>query len=381
MTNLRIAVTSRRRPPSRARVRWYTSPPMNNKNNLLRSALAIVLIWTALCAIGALGNYSDAVKRGEPMTYGWMLWLWVRSHLPMIVLTIACHEYYSRRPPLMAGLRRLVFGYIAVVALFLPLQMLYLALLNSEPMAAASGFDWFLEYAWTTFTFVAVVGACNMGESRKREHAWQRAQSENLNLRLELEQQRLLALRGQLNPHFLFNALNAISALVRSSDGRLALTGIGHLSDLLRYALQASERDHVRLADERRFVDDYLALQTLRYGPRLQVGIDDHAGLDADVPPLLLQPLIENALRHDLDCHDRSSDIRLVFGGDAERLRIEVSNPSIDERAANPGLGLGLRHSRSRLQLAYGEAATLQSGVEDGRFVVSIDMPRYAKAA
>lgn len=354
---------------------------MNNKTNLLRSALAIVLIWTALCAIGALGNYSDAVKRGEPITYEWMLWLWVRSHLPMIALTIVSHEYYSRRPPLTAGLRVLAVSYVAVVALFLPLQMLYLGLLNNEPLSAASGFDWFLEFAWTTFTFVAVIGACNMREGRNREQVWLRAQSDNLNLRLELEQQRMLALRGQLNPHFLFNALNAISALVRSSDGRLALTGIGHLSDLLRYALQASERDHVSLADERRFVDDYLALQTLRYGPRLQVGIDEHVALDADVPPLLLQPLIENALRHDLDCHDRPSDIRLVFGGDAERLKIEVSNPSLDERAANPGLGLGLRHSRSRLLLAYGESATLRSGVEDGRFVVSIDMPRYAKAA
>lgn len=354
---------------------------MNNQTTLLRSALTIVLIWTALCAIGALGNYSDAVKRGEPMTYGWMLWLWVRSHLPMIALTIVCHEYYSRRPPLTAGVRILTVSYGAVVALFLPLQMLYLALLNNKPLSAASGFDWFLEFAWTTFTFVAVIGACNMREGRKREQAWLLAQSDNLHLRLELEQQRMLALRGQLNPHFLFNALNAISALVRSSDGRLALTGIGHLSDLLRYALQASERDHVSLADERRFVDDYLALQTLRYGPRLQVGIDDHVTLDADVPPLLLQPLIENALRHDLDRHDRPSDIRLVFGGDAERLKIEVSNPSIDARAANPGLGLGLRHSRSRLLLVYGDAATLHSGVEGGRFVVTIDMPRYAKAA
>lgn len=354
--------------------------PMNKTTNLLRSVLAIVLIWTAICAIGALGNYSDSLRRGEAMTYPLMLWLWWRAHIPLIALNVICYEYFSRRPPAVTGLPALAATYLGVVVLFLPLQMRYLSVISNKPVSR-SGFDWFLEFAWTTFTFIAVIGACAMRESRRREQAWMRAQSDNLNLRLELEQQRMLALRGQLNPHFLFNALNAISALVRASDGKMALTGIGHLSDLLRYALQASEREHVSLADERRFVDDYLALQTLRYGPRLQVGIDDHAALDADVPPLLLQPLIENALRHDLDCHDGPSDIRLVFGGDAERLTIQVSNPAIGARTTNPGLGLGLRHSRARLQLAYGEAATLRSGLEDGRFLVQIEMPRHAIAA
>jgi two-component system sensor histidine kinase AlgZ len=240
----------------------------------------------------------------------------------------------------------------------------------------------FFEFSWLTFTFTAVVAACNWRQARNRERAWQLAQGENLALRLELAQQRMLALRGQLNPHFLFNALNAISALVRTQDSKMALAGIGHLSDLLRYALLASERDHVSLDDERQFVADYLALQKMRYGERLQVHIDSDArAAMGEVPPLLLQPLIENALRHDLDCHEGASDIRLAFGGDAERLTISVSNPLVDARSTNPGLGLGLHHSRARLQLAYGDRASLMAGPANGRFVVAIDMPRHVQAA
>ncbi|HEY0060854.1 MAG TPA: histidine kinase [Telluria sp.] len=353
---------------------------MKNIRSALRPVLIVVLVWTVLCAMGALGNYADYLKRGEPMTYGAMLWLWWRSHLLLMVFTCAVYAGLSRRPALLGKWRALSLLYAVLVAAFVPLEILYGSVIEGRPMVSSSGFVWFLEFAWTTFAFITVVGVCMARHSRAREKAWLRAHSENLGLRLELEQQRIRALRGQLNPHFLFNALNAISALVRSSDGKLALVGISHLSDLLRYALQASEREHVSLADECRFVDDYLALQTLRYGGRLQIGIDG-SGAAGQIPPLLLQPLIENALRHDLDCHDRPSDIRLAFAGDEERLTIHVSNPVSAANPANPGLGLGLRHSRARLQLAYGGAATLTAGVEDGRFAVDISMPRYALAA
>jgi two-component system sensor histidine kinase AlgZ len=245
---------------------------------------------------------------------------------------------------------------------------------------AITAFGYFLEFAWLTFTYVAVVGVCGWRERGVREKVWALARHDNLKLRLDLEQQRMLALRGQLEPHFLFNALNAISALVRSDDKRVALGAIGNLSELLRYALQAGERERVTLAEECRFVADYLALQKLRYGARLQIAIegDDAGALAAELPPLLLQPLIENALRHDLDCHDGPSDIRLAFAVDGERLTIHVSNPASEQRSPNPGLGLGLRHTRERLQLAYGARAAIASGVSDGRFRVDISLPRAA---
>lgn len=373
---------------------------MNINDKSLRRTLVpvgvVVLLWGTLIALGALGSLSDEAKRGVTGVYSSWLAIWFLDHVLLILLTCACHELFRRRPALVAGRRSLLLMYLALLVCFVPLQLLFQtytgALLEGKPplpdgaLAALQGIRsmrWFSESTWLTFTFTAVAAVSSWREARARQQAWMAAQSDNLSLRLELEQQRLLALRGQLNPHFLFNALNAISALVRSQDAKMALAGIGHLSDLLRYALQASALDHVSLVDERQFVADYLALQKMRYGVRLQVQIDgdDQAGLAGDVPPLLLQPLIENALRHDLDCHDGASDIRLSFGGDGERLTISVSNPAGLGRTTNPGLGLGLRHSRARLQLAYGADATLAAGLAGGRFVVDISMPRHAPAA
>ena len=373
---------------------------MDNQRNswkrTLKSVGVIVLLWGAMIALGALGSLTDAARRGGSAVYSGEFASWFYDHVLLIVLTCGCHELFRRRPELVANRRSVALMYAALLACFLPVQLLFQmamhAVLTNKPVMVggplatlqrAPSLHWFFEGFWALFTFTAVVAVCNWRDARQRQQAWMQSQNENFALRLELEQQRLLALRGQLNPHFLFNALNAISALVRTQDGKMALAGIGHLSDLLRYALQASEREHVSLVDERQFVADYLALQKMRYGARLQVHIDgdDAGGLAGDVPPLLLQPLIENALRHDLDCHEGPSDIRLSFGGDAERLTISVSNPLIDGRTTNPGLGLGLRHSRSRLHLAYGARATLSAAPVDGRFQVDISMPRHAMAA
>lgn len=371
---------------------------MNNNDNTSRRSLfsvgIIVLLWGTFIALGALGSLADSARRGASPIYLSLLAEWFSDHVLLIVLTCACHELFRHRPQLVASRRSFLLMYAALAVCFVPLQVLFQTYMKSvmnrpwpngviAALFDAPALHFFFEFFWMTLSFTAVVAVCNWRDARERQQAWMQSQNENFALRLELEQQRMMALRGQLNPHFLFNALNAISALVRTQDGKMALAGIGHLSDLLRYALQASERDHVSLVDERQFVADYLALQKMRYGARLQVHIvgDVPAGLAGDVPPLLLQPLIENALRHDLDCHEGPSDIRLVFGGDAERLTISVSNPLSVGRTTNPGLGLGLHHSRSRLQLAYGADATLSAGPADGRFLVDISMPRHALAA
>ena len=373
---------------------------MNNNDKPLRRALlpvgVIFLLWASLILLGALGSFVDETRRGENPSFPLLLAQWFFDHVLLIVLACATHELFRRRPDLVANRRFVALLGIALLVCFVPMHILFQNgmrdVLEGKPvlpggllvaLSKKNSLTFFFESFWASFNFITVVAVCNWREARVRQQAWMTSQNENFALRLELEQQRMLALRGQLNPHFLFNALNAISALVRTHDAKMALAGIGHLSDLLRYALQASERDHVSLEDERQFVADYLALQKMRYGARLQVHIngDDRAGLAGEVPPLLLQPLIENALRHDLDCHDGQSDIALSFGGDDERLTISVSNPLSDGRTTNPGLGLGLHHSRSRLQLAYGDGATLSAGAADGRFLVEISMPRYALAA
>jgi LytS/YehU family sensor histidine kinase len=198
-----------------------------------------------------------------------------------------------------------------------------------------------------------------------------------LGLRLELERQRLASIQAQLEPHFLFNALNAISALVRTEERATALNAITRLSGLLRYTLTASRVDTVTLREELDFVRDYIELQRLRYGARLVVRMPsvDASLLELTCPPLLLQPLVENALRHDLDTHDGPSDLQILVARNGEGARITIANPLRDEPSPNAGFGLGLESTRERLALRYGDGASLTTAREEGRFVVQLLLP------
>ncbi|QBQ38496.1 sensor histidine kinase [Pseudoduganella plicata] len=358
------------------------------------TVLAIsALAWTTICAMGALSSYADWQRDGSDRPYWQALWAWCFTHLLLMLYTCQLYVVFSCRPALLADVRRIGAAYALVVTCFVPLEMLYSAFVRlvqkHEPLSVAGlwqrlqridRYDWFMEFAWTSFTFIAVVAICTWSVKRRTEQQWQHLQVDHLRLQLDLEYQRLQALRGQLEPHFIFNALNAITALVRSDDRRAALTGISRLSALLRYALVASERDWVRVDEELAFVRDYLSLQRLRYGERLQIRIEGDAGpvLEACCPPLLLQPLIENALRHDLDCHGGCGDVRLALRCEAAEVVIRMCNPLHAGGAFNPGLGLGLRSTRARLQLAYGERASLRTWEEAGRFVAEVRLDAEA---
>ncbi|MBY0241253.1 MAG: histidine kinase, partial [Burkholderiaceae bacterium] len=173
-------------------------------------------------------------------------------------------------------------------------------------------------------------------------------------------------------------------------DKPLALDGLARLGDLLQYALTTSEQDWITLEQELQFMHDYLDLQRLRFGPRLRVRIEGVPALAGgmECPPMLLQPLLENALRHDLECHDGDSDIVVAFALDVHGLLVRVSNPASPpaehlaapsgqrSRAPGAGLGIGLRGTRARLRLAYGDAASLETRHADGRFVAELRLPR-----
>jgi len=354
-----------------------------------RTILYHVAFWTALCVAGALGSYIDRIEFGRPAPFTSILLEWWVGHLPVMGLSGTLSLVLARHPALFTDRRTVIRTYAGLVLLFLPLEWYFLScadvLLRGEMLTLGSGWveltkmnkmTWFSETAWTTGTFIAMVAIGNHREARARSEAFARAQAENLNLHLALEQQRMLALRAQLEPHFIFNALNAISALVRAGDKADALAGIGRLSDLLRYALSATQREQATIDEELGFIRDYLALQRLRYGERLRIRIDgdDERVRRGECPPLLLQPLIENALRHDLDCHDGAGDIRLSFERSADELLIRVMNPVSAYSSPNPGTGLGLANTRARLALAN-PRATLRTEQQGSHFLAEISLP------
>jgi hypothetical protein len=354
-----------------------------------RIVASMVVLWTAISVLGALQTYSDNLRAGVSSHYPALLATWfVEYAVPLIVLSCILCIALTRRPALIARPRNVVAMFAGLVLLFQPAQWMYMAWQRGLLQIASLEDVWqlllrMLLVGWfsTTGTFAAILAFFYWRQSKERELAWQRSQTDMLNLRLALEEQRMLALRAQLEPHFLFNALNAISALVRSDDKRLALQGIGLLSDLLRYVLSASSGNTTTVAAELRFVQDYLALQRLRYGERLRMHVDG-AGEALEriaCPPLLLQPLVENALRHDLDCSEGPSDIHLSFIREEDALLVRVTNPARGDVPANPGAGLGLANTRDRLRLMHPEAA-LSAGRQGERFVAEVRLP-LAQAA
>ncbi|MFZ6871760.1 sensor histidine kinase [Undibacterium sp. Di27W] len=361
----------------------------------LKVLLLNVFVWSTLSLIGALTSLNDDLREGNQGDF-WLIFLsWGSSAIALAILSYILTYCFTRWPWFISSTRHIAFGYVLLLLIVLPGQLLYVGKLFTldgphdmnwgQIEAELQVFDKLaalLRLSSISAVYFAVVAIKIWQQSQERGRAWAQERADTLALRLELEQQKSLALRAQLEPHFMFNALNAISALVISDDKDVALHGIHGLSELLRYALAAGDKNWVRFSEELAFVEDYLALQRLRYGERLHIAIQGAADqvLACDCPPLLLQPLIENALRHDLDCHEDASDILCSFDCQSQRLLIRISNPVHAEAAANPGVGLGLRNTQARLQLAYGGAASLQTETQAGRFQVTISMPMHRPA-
>jgi sensor histidine kinase YesM len=347
-------------------------------------------VWTVFSILGALTSLNDDIRHGVQGSYWLILISWSKSSLVLALQSVILYLVFSRWPRWVSSAKYIIGGYCLMLLILMPLQMIFL----TKIVAQEEGFSWemieqkiraidqfatLLDLSSNSAVYFAIVVIKIWQQNQIRAKVLAQAQADSFALQLELEKQRGLALRAQLEPHFVFNALNAISALVRSDSKNNALDGIHELSELLRYALVASEKNWVKFSEELAFLEDYLSLQRMRYGDRLQIIIEgvNETVLMCDCQPLLLQPLVENALRHDLDCHTNISDIHLTFECRNQKLHIQISNPVHQEIVNNPGTGLGLRNMEARLQLAYDGAATMRTIVIDHRFLVELALPAY----
>jgi signal transduction histidine kinase len=176
-------------------------------------------------------------------------------------------------------------------------------------------------------------------------------------LEAQLAKAHLQALKSQLQPHFLFNTLHSISTLMLT-DVRAADSMIAHLSDLLRMSLENSEIQVTTVSRELEFLTGYLEIEKVRFADRLNIVLDVAPdALDAQIPHLLLQPLVENAVHHGISRRSSGGEIRIAVSCDAHNLylRIRDNGPGLsDSGAGQPAIGLGLRATRERLQTLYG---------------------------
>ena len=234
---------------------------------------------------------------------------------------------------------------------------------------------------WSVLLYFAVLGCVYAFayalEAKEREAVTAR-------LAAQVAEARLDALRMQLHPHFLFNSLNAVAVLVRDGRTTDAARVVEQLSEMLRELLGEQNTREVQLAREIDFVRKYLAIEEVRFSDRLAVRWNlAPEALDALVPSFLLQPLVENALRHGVAARSDPSTIEVEALIQDGELRLAVINdaPDAAARERTRGRGLGLASTRERLATLFGERAALSLTESDGRVRAEVRMPyRPAKA-
>lgn len=212
---------------------------------------------------------------------------------------------------------------------------------------------------------------------------YNRLQIEQFKLSSLVKEAELRALKSQVNPHFIFNSLNSLRALIDENPAR-AREAVTQLANLLRYSLQSAQSETVAFEDELRVVNDYLALEQVRHEERLRVRLDvDPATLELAVPPLLLQTLAENAVKYGISPRPEGGEIAIIARRNGAQLQLRVINPGeltgagMNGRTAAPAsTGLGLKNATERLRHFFGEQASLQVRADGAeRIVAEVSMP------
>jgi LytS/YehU family sensor histidine kinase len=220
-----------------------------------------------------------------------------------------------------------------------------------------------------------VLAVGSMLDSRER---LAQQQTEAARLSEQLSKAQLRALRHQIEPHFLFNTLNAIAGLVRENRNDDAVSMIVGFSDFLRRILKDSHRQEVPLAEEMDFLQRYLDVQKVRFADRLHLFVDvPQELLVAQVPNLILQPMVENAVKHGIAKRAQGGTIRIRASRLNTMLTLSIFNdgPSLTADWETTGSGIGISNVRTRLQSLYGDSFDLRLQNQDNGVEVSVSVP------
>ncbi|UNK57759.1 histidine kinase [Pseudoxanthomonas daejeonensis] len=353
---------------------------MENGSGIGRRGVAILGAWALVAMLFAGQAWFAAQVRGEPLAWArasliWLVWAAVWASLTPAALRLAA-RFPLRRPRLVRAIA--VHGLASAVCAVINLAIFALA----APMIGATQVEptWFgtlSRLLGTTFllnlpVYWLIVAAAHVERLVRTATENDRRQ---LRLEAQLADAHLQTLRTQLQPHFLFNALNTISVLmhenVESAD-RILL----QLSALLRRSLDRSEAHEVALGDEIRFLESYLGIEQARFGERLsyRLSVPDEV-LGARVPNLILQPLVENALRHGLATRAGPGHVEIAASRRNDTLLLSVSDngqglpPATAER-------IGLANTRVRLRLLYGDSQRFEvRNLDGGGVIAQIELP------
>lgn len=340
--------------------------------------LLVLGFWPLFGVFGAVQIQLSMLDHGHSwarmVLYQGLVWsLWIAITFAIVAL-LRRVPLRTLRPGafLVHGLAALVLGFAHIAAwTVLEFVLVPFDFMNAVDfrlrLAALTLFQMPLEI--TLYGMVVLARSVDESTALARDRERKAAQLET-----SLAEARLHALELQTQPHFLFNTLNGIASLVRAGEGAKALTMIGGLSELLRYALSRAGGGHVPLDEEARTATRYLEIQGLRFPDRLSFAVTLAPGTErVAVPALLLQPLVENAVRHGLAEDDAPGRIAVAAERHGEALVLEVWNTGRLDPARRDGIGLS--NTTARLAQLYGGRARFELAERDGGVVARVTLP------
>ncbi|MEA2464228.1 MAG: two-component system, LytTR family, sensor kinase [Acidobacteriota bacterium] len=351
---------------------------------LTRFALVVTLAWLFIGFFYAWQHNTVILSRGEydnlqdrVMAMGGAMFAWAIFTPIVFYLTdfIPVREPHRMRNLLLSGMLAVTVGFArAVVDGWLP------PVISGVPSTFVDYRASLLALSHTHFLFaVLVIGVANFLRFEREESARRHGDAR---LESELAEARLRQLRADLHPHFLFNALNAVAALLHR-DAPAAKEMLGKLRELLRASVASAETREVRLSEELDFLERYFDIQKMRFGEKLSTAIhvSDPELRDAAVPPLLLQPLVENSIIHGIGRRRDGGSVVVVVdreqSGDDQWLRLQVrdNGPGADQAAIFGRGNVGVPNAKARLESIYGRHQSLTYSRRGDAFIAEVRIP------
>lgn len=369
---------------------WSTSPPLGETAASLKRGLPVLLALTCAMIARTASECRNAlafIHVSSPWTpillFAGLVWFWWMGIAILLWLTGARHPQI---------LRISTFSILAHLAAGSVFAAAHMALLREFVVVGA--------LRWSAWSQAYITRGCITGERFGADLAiycvlfllctavhHQLASRWALVQKLAIERQfsdaQLQALRRQIEPHFLFNALNAVASLIDLGRNAEAGEAVTHLNLILRTTLRRNSPEKIPFSEELRVVESYLAIQQVRFADRLQVHFDTApAALNGLVPSFLLQPIVENAIHHGIAPLETGGMIETSVKRVGDMLWLQVrDNGAGTESPAKSGHGIGLRNIRERLNLLYPNKHTFQAGQRAaGGFEVTIQIPFECRA-
>ncbi|WP_281846982.1 sensor histidine kinase [Olleya namhaensis] len=340
-----------------------------------------IIIWSLLSGVAA---FSYWISGNEFKLEFWQLLLdFVALAILSILITHLLKKFINKY--LEFDALKVIDGFKIMGLLFLASALLILSytiyirltytflydrvdVLNHASQSLKNHIILFLNYGiyfmvWTVF-YVAIKGLMQLNRTREKR----------LELETSLKESQLNTLKGQINPHFMFNSLNNIRGLMLE-DVNKARVMLTNLSETLRYSLTKSEVNAIALENELEMVENYVAISKIQFEDRLQFITDlDSNTLSCKIPPMIIQMLVENALKHGISNLKKGGQVCLITKIEEDQLNIIVSNSGVLNVAQN-STQLGLKNIKQRLKLLYGASAMFNLVEIDNQVVATIKMP------